>query len=285
MIQKTGAQRPAPMVYPESDGKPLAENTKQLRWIVVLFGNLDALYRDQPDVFVGGDLFWYPVEGQPEVRTAPDVLIVFGRPKGDRGSYMQWEEGGVPLTVVFEVLSPGNTPPEMADKQAFYEEHGVEEYYVYDPDSNHLQVYLRRGDVLRRVRPAHGFVSPRLKIRFDLSGPEMVVCHPDGRRFLTFAQLETARAEAQRQAAEAQRQAAEAQRLAAEAQRQATEAQRQTAEAQREATEAGQRASQAEQRAARMVELSRKARRGQASPEELQELERLEEQSFPAPPQ
>jgi len=36
--------------------------------------------------------------------------------------------------VVFEVLSPSNTQQEMADKRAFYEEHGVEEYYVYDPD-------------------------------------------------------------------------------------------------------------------------------------------------------
>lgn len=243
MIQKAAGQPPGPIVYPDSDGKPMADNTKQARWIFVLFGNLAALFRLRADVFVAADLFWYPVEGHPEIRTAPDVLVVFGRPKGDRGSYMQWEEGNVPLTVVFEVLSPGNTPPEMADKQAFYEEHGVEEYYVYDPDSNHFQVYLRRGDVLRRIRPVDGFVSPRLKIRFDLSGPEMVVYHPDGRRFLTFEELETARDEAE------------------------------------------QRASKAEQRAARLAELSRKARHGQANPEELQELDRLEEQSPPVSPQ
>src|SRR3954453_11338217 len=92
-------------VYPESDGKPLAENTKQLRWIVVLYGNLAALFRTVADVFVAGDLLWYPVEGCPEISIAPDVLVVFGRPKGDRGSYQQWEEGGVPLTVVFEIVS------------------------------------------------------------------------------------------------------------------------------------------------------------------------------------
>src|SRR3989440_3739331 len=193
MIQTTLPVASGPIVYPDSDGEPLAENTKQLRWIVVLFGNLAALFRDQADVFVGSDLFWYPVEGHPEIRIAPDALVVFGRPKGDRSSYMQWEEGGVPLTVVFEVLSPGNTPPEMADKQAFYEEYGVEEYYVYDPDSIHLQVYLRRSDVLRRMRPADGFVSPRLGIRFDLSGPELIVRGPDGRPFLTFEELTAAR--------------------------------------------------------------------------------------------
>jgi Uma2 family endonuclease len=263
MIQKGPGQPPSPIVYPDSDGKPMADNTKQARWIFVLFGNLAALFRERADVFVAADLFWYPVEGQPEVRTAPDVLVVFGRPKGDRGSYMQWEEGNVPLTVVFEILSPGNTYAEMDDKLSFYEEYGVEEYYLYDPDAKRLWAYVRRGDVLRRVRPVDGFVSPRLKIRFDLSGPEMVVYHPDGRKFQTFEELEAARVEAQRQAAEAQRQAAEATQRASQAE---------------------QRASQVEQRAARMAELGGKARRGQASPEELQELERLEAQCSPAPP-
>src|SRR5262249_26260606 len=107
---------PSPILYPESDGQPLAENTKQLRWIVILFGNLAALFRDDGNVFVAADLFWYPVEGQPELRQAPDVLVVFGRPKGHRGSYQQWLEGHVPLTVVFEILSPGNTWMEMDDK-------------------------------------------------------------------------------------------------------------------------------------------------------------------------
>ena len=243
------------IVYPESDGQPMAENTKQLRWIVVLFGNLSALFRDHPEVFVAADLFWYPQEGHPEVRTAPDGLVVFGRPKGDRSSYRQWEEENLPVTVAFEVLSPGNTGAEMIDKHGFYEEHGVEEYYIYNPDSNRLHVYLRRGEVLVRVRQVQGFVSPRLGIRFDLSGEEMVVYGPDGRRFLTFAELEAER-ERERQ----QRQRAE-----------------QRAEhAEQRAEHAEQRAEHAEQRAARLAELSRKARLQQATAQELQELEGLE---------
>src|SRR5579884_3722400 len=240
---------PAPVIYPESDGKPMAENTRQLRWITTLYGNLSALFDPRPDIFVAADLLWYPVEGQPELRTAPDVLVVFGRPKGDRGSYKQWEEDGVPVTVVFEVLSPGNTWMEMDDKQAFYEEHGVEEYYVYDPDRHQLKVFVRRGDVLRRVRPVDGYVSPRLGIRFDMSGKELVVTGPDGRRFLTFPEVEAARRQAEQRAEEERRRAGDER----------------------------QRAEQAERRAARLAELSRKARRGQASAEELQELDRLEE--------
>ena len=72
-----------------------AENTLQYRWIVTIQGNLDAQFRDHPNVFVAGDLLWYPVYGQPKIRMAPDVLVAFGRPKGYRGSYQQWEEGDI----------------------------------------------------------------------------------------------------------------------------------------------------------------------------------------------
>jgi Uma2 family endonuclease len=175
---------PDPDEYPERDGKPMAENTKQARWIVILYDNLLALLADVADVFIAADLLWYPVEREPEVRQAPDVFVAFGRPRGDRGSYKQWEEGGIAPQVVFDILSPGNHYTEMADKFDFYDRHGVEEYYVYDPDENSLVVFVRRGEELRRMRPADGFISPRLKIRFQLTAPEMTVYHPGGCPFL-----------------------------------------------------------------------------------------------------
>jgi Uma2 family endonuclease len=253
MVPPTTLTASEEIVYPESDGKPMADNTKQMRWVLILVGNLAALFHDRDDVFVGGNLFWYPVKGEPEIRIAPDVLVVFGRPKGDRPSYKQWEENDVPLTVVFEILSPGNTAEEMDDKQAFYEEYGVEEYYLYNPDSNRLKIFVRQGEVLRRMRRSHGYVSPRLGIRFDLSGPEMAVYGPDGEKFLPFEDLKSARDVDRKRANQAEQKASQAE----------------------------QKASQAEQRTARLAELSRKARRGQATPAELQELERLEEESSP----
>src|SRR5205807_812517 len=65
------------VVYPDSDGQPIAENTKQYRYIVTIKGNLDGLFRHDPNVFVAGDHFWYPVEGEPGIRVAPDVMAVF----------------------------------------------------------------------------------------------------------------------------------------------------------------------------------------------------------------
>ena len=135
----------APDPYPDSDGLPMAENTLQFDWIVKIKENLEIRFADDPEVFVAGDLLWYPVPDRGQTRPlAPDALVAFGRPKGRRGSYKQWEEGGIAPQVVFEILSPSNTPKELRAKREFYDRHGVEEYYVYDPDRNRLEIW-RRG--------------------------------------------------------------------------------------------------------------------------------------------
>ena len=125
-----------PDIYPETDGKPMSENTEHYRWIVTIKENLEILYAADADVFVAGDLLWYPREKEPEEQTppsvGPDVMVIFGVPKGKRGSYQQWMEGNIVPQVVFEILSPSNTSKEMREKFAFYQQYGVEEYYLYD---------------------------------------------------------------------------------------------------------------------------------------------------------
>ena len=131
--------------YPSTDGEPMAQNTKQYRYITTIQGGLAAMFRDRPDVFVAGDLFWYPIEGDNKTRAAPDVMVVFGRPKGDRDSYRQWEEDNIAPQVVFEILSPSNTLTELLDKSLFYARYGVQEYYIYDPDRGELVVVRPDG--------------------------------------------------------------------------------------------------------------------------------------------
>ncbi len=210
----------AEVFYPESDGQPMGENTVQVRWINDLYNGFDAHFAAAPDVFVAADLFWYPVRGDARTVTAPDVLIAFGRPKGDRGSYKQWEEGGVAPQVVVEVLSPGNDFPEMQKKLLFYQRYGVEEYYAYEPELHTLEVWVRAGAVLRPVA-ANGFVSPRLGVRFEVSGGEpMRLVRPDGSRFLTYREILARVAEEQeRTAAGLARAAAERERAGAERER------------------------------------------------------------------
>jgi Uma2 family endonuclease len=167
----------------------MAENTVQFRWIVTIKEGLEKVFRDRPDVFVAGDLLWYPVEEQPKTRQAPDAMVVFGRPKGDRGSYMQWVEAGIAPQVVFEILSPGNRYKKMIKKFDFYQRHGVEEYYVYDPESFELDGWKRSGDQLEEIDEMNGWVSPRLGVRFDRSQGELILIDPAGQRFLTYAEV------------------------------------------------------------------------------------------------
>lgn len=178
------------VIYPESDGQPMAENTLQFEWITTIKGGLDALFRNDPNVFVAGDLFWYPMEGDNTIRRAPDAMVVFGRPKGHRGSYLQWVEGNIPPQVVFEILSPGNRGGELVRKFDFYERYGVEEYYVYDPDHGDLTGWLRAGDKLREIKEMPGWISPRLGIRFEMVDGVLCILRPDGRPFATYVELE-----------------------------------------------------------------------------------------------
>jgi Uma2 family endonuclease len=182
------------IVYPDSDGQPMADNTKQFQWITVIKTNLDWLFREEERVFVAGDLLWYPVEGNPKYRVAPDVMVVFGRPKGDRGSYKQWLEDDLAPQVVFEILSPGNTEGEMDRKLQMYARCGVEEYYIYAPDRSILKGYQRSDDFfLDRIESMNDWISPRLGISFRLIGDELQITHPDGRVFETFDRVATER--------------------------------------------------------------------------------------------
>lgn len=215
MVSQLESATQPDIIYPDSDGQPMANNTKQFRWILAIQQNLDWLYADNPNVFVAGDLFWYPVEGKPKIVNAPDVMVVLGRPKGDRGSYQQWNEAGIAPQVVFEILSPGNTTEEMEKKLLFYDRYGVEEYYIYNPESNQLRGWLRGEDGLDVIPALENWISPLLGIRFDLSGEELQIYRPDGTKFFSYIEIcqlleqEQQQVEQEQQRAEQERQRAE----------------------------------------------------------------------------
>jgi len=223
--------------YPESDGQPMADNTEQYDWMVKIKENLEILFAQDPQVFVAADLLWYPV---PDRRVAgpvaPDVMVAIGRPKGRRGCYKQWEEGGIAPQVVFEILSPSNSAKEMADKLGFYDSFGVEEYYVYDPPGNLLEVWLRQDGRLRRMAHIKGWTSPRLGIRFASTGEGLEIFHPQGQRFLSSVELaermrqEAARADRERAQAEDERVRADQERAQAQQERARAEQERERAD-------------------------------------------------------
>ncbi len=213
------------IIYPDSDGQPMADNTKQFRWIVFFKENLECLFAQNDQVFVAGDLLWYPVEGKPELRVAPDIFVVFGRPKGDRGSYRQWQEENITPQVVFEILSPGNTLKEMIKKQQFYDRHGVEEYYLYDPDRHELTGLQRQEGHLIFIEDMSDWTSPRLGIRLVMTPETLEVYYPDGSSFLTTIEFKQRADQAQQRADQAQQRADQEQQRADQEQQRADQEQ------------------------------------------------------------
>ncbi|MBE9248353.1 Uma2 family endonuclease [Dolichospermum sp. LEGE 00240] len=189
MVQQLAPETTPEIIYPDSDSQPMADNTKQYQWIVKIKENLEILFASQDDVFIAGDLLWYPVEGSVKTCQAPDVMVVFGRPKGDRGSYQQWKENNIPPQVVFEILSPGNRTPQMINKSLFYQRYGVKEYYIYDPDTLELSGFILAEDAFTVVENINGWISPRLRIRFEITPDNLEIYYPDGRKFLTTVEL------------------------------------------------------------------------------------------------
>jgi Uma2 family endonuclease len=217
------SEAPPQVDYPESDGLPMADNEVQYEWIVTIKGGLDAVLRDKPDVYVAGNMFWYSVEGDNKTVMAPDAMVAFGRPKtGRRGSYLQWVEGGIAPQVIFDIISPSNRFGEMFRKYQFYQQFGVEEYYLYDPNKVELLGWLRDGRELREIPEMSGWISPRLGIRFEI-GDDLTIFGPDGRPFATYLEVIQQRDQSDQRADEEHRRAEEERLRADEEHRRAEE--------------------------------------------------------------
>ena len=240
MIQQSLTETSPEIIYPESDGQPMADNTKQFRLIVTIKENLELLFADNPNVFIAGDLLWYPVEGNNKLRRAPDTMVAFGRPKGDRGSYQQWKENQIAPQVVFEIMSPSNTAREMSQKLEFYDRYGVEEYYVYDPDKVKLSGWLREGRSLKTIERMEGWISPRLKIRFEINQGDLQIFAPNNQPFLSYVELGKLKQEAEEREQLAQQVAQQAQEREQLAQQDAQQAEVRVRELEKKLRELGE---------------------------------------------
>src|SRR5215207_7984890 len=131
-----------PIVYPESDGKPMAESDIHRDEMVRLIYTLQDAVADRADVYVSGNMLLYFEEGNPRASVAPDVMVFKGVDKHRRRIYKLWEER-VPPSVVIEVTSPSTRREDRAKKWALYARLGVAEYYLYDPLDEYLHPPLQ----------------------------------------------------------------------------------------------------------------------------------------------
>jgi Uma2 family endonuclease len=131
--------------YPESDGEPMAETQLHLQEMTYLLEALEDRFRDEPGVFIGGNLLFYYEQGAKDTVVAPDAFVVKGLANGKalRRKYLLWEERRVPCFVA-EVTSETTRKKDERDgtKWKLYERLGIEEYFLFDPEGDYLSPHL-----------------------------------------------------------------------------------------------------------------------------------------------
>lgn len=121
------------IVYPESDGKPMAETDRHRDQMIDYIQMLKYHFQHADDVYVSGNLLMYYEEGNPRKSISPDVFVVFGVAKKLRDTYLIWEEANTP-DFVLEVASPSTFTNDIGKKKNLYASVlSVKEYFIYDP--------------------------------------------------------------------------------------------------------------------------------------------------------
>lgn len=195
-----------PVVYPSSDGEPVAETYVHLYALLVTLEVLRQ-YLEGQQATVLGNQFLYYAQGFPKLRVAPDVMVIFNVTPGGRDNYKVWEEGEVP-SVIFEMTSAGTRNQDEIFKKTLYEQLGVQEYWQFDPKGEwiptQLQGYRLRGDVYEPITDDH---SEPLNLRLQVEEQLIAFYREDtGEKLLFPAELAQALKQEQQRANQAEQQ-------------------------------------------------------------------------------
>ena len=124
--------------YPDSDGKPMAESDLHREVMVDAIQPLKARYAHRDDVYVGGNLMMYYVEGNAKVHVSPDVFVALGPSREPpRDVWKTWEEGKF-ADFVLEVASKTTHGKDEVKKRLLYQRLGVAEYWQHDPTGRYI---------------------------------------------------------------------------------------------------------------------------------------------------
>lgn len=198
------------IVYPSSDGEPVAETYVHFYALMVTLEVLRQYVQGRQATVLGNQFLYY-AQGFPRLRVAPDVMVIFDVAPGGRDNYKIWEEGQVPI-VIFEMTSQGTKSQDQEFKKTLYEQLGVLEYWLFDPKGEWIEEKLR-GYRLRRdeYEPIVDGRSEPLQLRLQVEGELIGFYREDtGDKLLIPDEL----AAALRQAEERSRQAEERSRQA-----------------------------------------------------------------------
>ncbi len=214
-------------LYPESDGKPMADTDLHLYWIKRVQDMIETYLSQNPEAYISGNIMMYDIEGPMRTAISPDILVAFGLGQKFRRTYKVWEEGKPP-DFVMEFSSKRTYRNDLDEKMAHYARMRIPEYFLYDPDRRYLPSPLMG---FRLVADTYveiatdvdgGIRSEVLALSFHLMEDGLALYDPLSERWLkTRAEKEAERAEkeaerAEKEAAARQKAEAEVERLQAE---------------------------------------------------------------------
>ncbi|XPM61827.2 MAG: Uma2 family endonuclease [Leptolyngbya sp. IPPAS B-1204] len=161
------------LIYPSSDGEPVAETFDHLYAILTILEVLRQYLQDQRATVLANQFLYY-AQGFPKLRVAPDVMVIFDVEPGGRDNYKIWEEGQVPK-VIFEITSASTRQEDTGHKQVLYEQLEVDEYWLFDPkgdwiDGQLLGYRLQEGRYLRIADQCSQALNLRLQVEGKLLG-------------------------------------------------------------------------------------------------------------------
>ena len=176
-------------LYPESDGKPMAETERHFREILKNFSRLENHFEPIPDVYVLGDMLMYYEEGNPQKSIAPDIFVSFGVGRKERRIYKIWDEGKPP-DFVLEFSSKNTYRKDLTEKKQLYAEIGITEYFLYDVDNLYLPTPLMgfrlvdQDYVAISTNANDGIPAVTLGLEFHLLGDEFGIYDPSKQEWL-----------------------------------------------------------------------------------------------------
>jgi Uma2 family endonuclease len=119
---------------PCEDDIPMESERHKLQ-MELLLETLQPWLAQRGEGYAGGNMFLYfsLAQTRGQYFRGPDVFVALGVPRGERKSWVVWEEGKAP-DVIIELLSDSTRDRDKTlKKQVYREQLRIPEYYWYDP--------------------------------------------------------------------------------------------------------------------------------------------------------
>ncbi|MBO3457528.1 Uma2 family endonuclease [Aetokthonos hydrillicola Thurmond2011] len=212
---------PTQAELPYDDGVPM-ESERHKAQMDLLIDGLSPWLAERADGFVGGNMFVYFSLAQVKNQDfrGPDFFAVLEVPKGERRSWVVWEEGKAP-DVVIELLSNSTAQQDKNEKKLIYQNQlRVSEYFWFDPfkPDDWAGFFLKQGIYQPlNFNEQNQLVSQSLNLALQLwqgtykgiDATWLRWARIKGELLLTYEEQERSRAEQERLRAEQERSRAE----------------------------------------------------------------------------